>query len=416
MALLEELVYCLCVGDSGSVPVCGWVIEEQGEDLILGTVPVTGVGNAEQVKVGSRDIGFVRVAADSVSKQLPSDWAGVKASQLPDLGSCKAAWKKVTKAIQSSETEPVVAEVRKSTRPKGLAAELAGLQSLFSKGGGDDDDTEDDDEDLPPRASRSGFLAPGHVGSDQGKGRARTKGKEEEPDFKKMIVAGLSAGQSPSDLMPIMMLSMLLDKGRGSKGRKDRGRSSRDDLGVLGGSASESSSEDESGGRGMKAMNTLHRMHRQIKERPRRVCELFEREVIEELGIVKGQAWTLRDYVKKQQWGKFKGIFRTAMMDVAVYERLRANQPDVAAAQVVQNLKAKIQCALQGGEWTSAWLLTGLADPLHRKDFAGAKEEMSVVSGYLDALQKLQKRMKDTKGNHVDEDEDPAAQGSGARK
>ena len=216
--------------------------------------------------------------------------------------------------------------------------------------------------------------------------------------------------------MPIMMLSMLLDKDRGSKGRKDRGRSSRDDLGVLGGSASESSSEDESGGRGMKAMNTLHRMHRQIKERPRRVCELFEREVIEELGIVKGQAWTLRDYVKKQQWGKFKGIFRTAMMDVAVYERLRANQPDVAAAQVVQNLKAKIQCALQGGEWTSAWLLTGLADPLHRKDFAGAKEEMSVVSGYLDALQKLQKRMKDTKGNHVDEDEGPAAQGSGARK
>ena len=183
MALLEELVYCLCVGDSGSVPVCGWVIEEQGEDLILGTVPVSGVGNAEQVKVGSRDIGFVRVAADSVSRQLPSDWAGVKASQLPDLGSCKAAWKKVTKAIQSSETEPVAVEVRKSTRPKGLAAELAGLQSLFSKGGGDDDDTEDDDEDLPPRASKSGFLAPGHVGSDQGKGRARTKGKEEEPDF-----------------------------------------------------------------------------------------------------------------------------------------------------------------------------------------------------------------------------------------
>ena len=128
-------------------------------------------------------------------------------------------------------------------------------------------------------------------------------------------------------------------------------------------------------------MTTLHRLHEQIQKRPKKVCEIFEREVIEEMGIVPGQAWTLRDFVKKQNWGRFKGLMRCAMMDVAVYELLRAGKADAAAAQTVQNLKAKTQAVLQGGDWTTAWLLTGLPDPLVRKEWAGSKEEMTIVTG-----------------------------------
>ena len=44
------------------------------------------------------------------------------------------------------------------------------------------------------------------------------------------------------------------------------------------------------------------------------------------------------------------------MMDVAAYEQLRAGNHEVAAAQLVQNMKAKLQSVLQGGDWASAWL------------------------------------------------------------
>ena len=83
------------------------------------------------------------------------------------------------------------------------------------------------------------------------------------------------------------------------------------------------------------------------------------------------------------------------MMDVAVYEYLRNQEPDIAAAQVVQNIKAKMQCVLAQGEWHTAWLLTGLVDPLTRKEFAGTREELAVVSGYVSSLSKLRRQVKE---------------------
>ena len=215
----------------------------------------------------------------------------------------------------------------------------------------------------------------------------------------KMLKKGLEAGQSPSEMMPMMMM-MLMDQQKSKGSRKGKASSS-----ILGGSDSDTSgSDDDFRGKGMAQ---LHRLQEQIQRRPRKICEQFEREVVEELGVVKGQPWTLRDYVRKQQWGKFKGIYRCAMMDVAVYESLRAGDAEVAAAQVVQNLKAKLQSVLQGGDWAAAWLLTGLPDPLARREFAGSKEEMSVISGYVEALHKLQKRVKESQSRgHGEEDGD----------
>ncbi|CAE7813662.1 SMYD3, partial [Symbiodinium sp. CCMP2456] len=252
---------------------------------------------------------------------------------------------------------------------------------------GDEDDTDDEgesDQDLP---------------SGPKKGSSKQRG--DSPDLRKVLVKGLASGQSANDLLPAMMMALLLDKDR-SRGRK-KSREDADELGILGGSDSDDSGiEGASKSKGMRAVASLNKLHKQIQTRPRRICELFEKEVIEDLGIVRGQAWTVKDFVRKQHWGKFKGIFRCAMMDVAVYEYLRNNQPEIAAAQVVQNLKAKMQSVLAGGDWSAAWLLTGLPDPIARREFVGSKEEMAVVSGYVEALAKLQKRVKDVRAKPGD--------------
>ena len=76
---------------------------------------------------------------------------------------------------------------------------------------------------------------------------------------------------------------------------------------------------------------------------------------------------------------------------------IRAGQHDSAAAQVIQNLKSKVQSVLSNGDWQTAWLLCGLQDPLQRKEFGGTKEEMSVISGYINSLHKLKKKMKESR-------------------
>ena len=78
---------------------------------------------------------------------------------------------------------------------------------------------------------------------------------------------------------------------------------------------------------------------------------------------------------------------------MAVLPALRANCPEEATAQVVQNLKSKLQAAMDGGDWGSAWLLTGLPDPILRPEFAGDEDEVSAIAGYQMAMAELKKRV-----------------------
>ena len=94
----------------------------------------------------------------------------------------------------------------------------------------------------------------------------------------------------------------------------------------------------------MKAVVALNRLHRRVKKSPKMIMQEFEKE----LGVVEGQAWSIKDWLKKQPWGKFKGLYRSAMMDAAAYELVRNGDPQAAGAQLVQNMKAKLQCVLQG--------------------------------------------------------------------
>ena len=71
---------------------------------------------------------------------------------------------------------------------------------------------------------------------------------------------------------------------------------------------------------------------------------------------------------------------------------------DRAAAQLCQNLKAKIQ-AVQGGDWTAAWLLTGLVDPFEYTGYAGSKREMAVIAAYDKEMVKLAKLVAEAGGS-----------------
>ena len=70
------------------------------------------------------------------------------------------------------------------------------------------------------------------------------------------------------------------------------------------------------------------------------------------------------------------------------------------ALQLVLNLRAMYQCSLDGGSWTSAWLLTYLPDPLEKPRFGGEAQDLEIIAGYLKAMQELEK--KGNKWNHQD--------------
>ena len=116
----------------------------------------------------------------------------------------------------------------------------------------------------------------------------KPKKKEMDPStaLMTMMEQGLAQGQSPADLMPMMMMSFMLNQQtqQGRKGRKSSARSSAST--DHGGSSSESDSDSDAvSGKGMKAVVTLHRLHRRIERRPGSVCKKFEKEITTELGI-----------------------------------------------------------------------------------------------------------------------------------
>ena len=85
-------------------------------------------------------------------------------------------------------------------------------------------------------------------------------------------------------------------------------------------------------------------------------------------------------------------------MDVEVLELLRGAKDDSveqAMAQIVANLKAKLQCALDGGDWANAWLFTGIRDPMEKPSCAGDEAEMVSIAGYRKAQADLTKQILD---------------------
>ncbi|CAE7654091.1 unnamed protein product [Symbiodinium sp. CCMP2592] len=417
MAVLGDVAFLSCSTADGHVAVTGWIVELPGTDAVVGTIAdsVKTLEHKLQCKEGGHSLGFVRAPISALVLDRPKDWTGPRLSDVPGWRIIEAGWKKLSASdLTSSEAEQPRRRSEEvasgsgnvaqgsSARKSKLTPHLKGLATLFGEeSDGSEEDEEAEDDELGKVPLQKGFLPPG--GSARKAKKAEARGSEEAFDVKKMMAKAVASGADPASLLPMMLMAQMLEKDK--KGRRSRKRSEA----LLGGSSSDESGSEEDGldPKGMKAVHTLHRFHEQILKKPRRVIAAFEKEVVEELGVVPGQSWTLRDYVKRQSWGRYKGLFRCAMMDVATYELIRNGRPEAAAAQTIQNLKAKMQAVIEQGDWTTAWLLTGLVDPVQKKEWAGNKQEMTIVSGYVDAMARLKKKVREAHGKEGDDEDEP---------
>ena len=158
------------------------------------------------------------------------------------------------------------------------------------------------------------------------------------------------------------MMAMLLDR---EPRKKSRARSTGDTLGIRG--TYELEESDDAGlkkAKAMKAVASLHKLHCSIKERPKRICELFEKAVLEDLGIHCSRTTV-----------DIEGLCQEATVGELPWDlplpdhgcRRLPVPPIGAGGHCVcpGGPEPEVQDAmrLEGGRLGSAWLLTGSARP-----------------------------------------------------
>lgn len=292
MAVAEgDIVYLVFRGETGKLKVSGRVVAVEEDTLVVCGFPDKFGGLEEVVKGKAADSGrelcFVRVEQSAVSKQLPAGW---NRDPVPKLAACKKVWAETGEIALSSEAEapgskqpsgstekPATSARAKSSLERDLF-DLEGLWALSEESEEEEDETV---EKAGNRGGKTRFLAPGASGRDSDRSKDRSRDKKGTDVMQAMLRQGLEAGQSPSGLMPLMMMGWMMNQG--GKSRRHKHRKSKD-WDLLGGSSSESS--DDSGDQGMKAVSTLHKLHRRIKSRPRQVIHAFEQELLPELGEI----------------------------------------------------------------------------------------------------------------------------------
>ena len=126
----------------------------------------------------------------------------------------------------------------------------------------------------------------------------------------------------------------------------------------------------------------------------------YLREIEDFLGCDESTPYRLADFTKKLSWGKMRTLQRCHLMTSEALQLLLQGNVEETALQLVLNLRAMYQCSLDGGSWTSAWLLTYLPDPLEKPRFGGEAQDLEIIAGYLKAMQELEK--KGNKWNHQD--------------
>lgn len=414
-----QTVYFSCKAPEGARGLQGVVIDIETDGVVVAISggAASGLSNCVAEQRSEGHFGFLKVPGEALVRTAPKGWRLTPGAKVPKFRQALAAWEglDLDAPLESSEVEATLLPHQEATGSVSRPTKevLAGLKAMEKNLWGTTDSeesgsesSEDEEEEVKPRKkSQRGHLAPGSSSLGKATKKSKKSSKVEmEDQLQQAMLQSLSKGESPSDLMPMMMMSMLLSQ---QAERRHRKRSSRKEEDFLGGSSSDSGSDSEAPLRadnGMKAVVALHRMQKRVTKHPKSIMREFEKDLVEELGVVEGQAWSVKDWLRKQPWGKFKGLYRSAVMDCAAYELLRAGHHDAAGAQLVQNMKSKLQSVLEGGSWQTAWQLTGLPDPLTRKEFAGTNQEMAVISGYLSSLAKLKKKVKEAGTNPANED------------
>ena len=84
------------------------------------------------------------------------------------------------------------------------------------------------------------------------------------------------------------------------------------------------------------------------------------------------------------------GLWRTLFALAHILDSIKEGTAEHASAEVVQNMKALLQVALDRGSWDNAALLIPTPDPLARPAFGGEESELQSVQSFPKALRDLQ--------------------------
>ena len=135
-------------------------------------------------------------------------------------------------------------------------------------------------------------------------------------------------------------------------------------------------------------------------------------------GCYKGHPLSAVRRHKKAELGKKqRSLLRIHYAASEVLQTLLQNKPELAALELVQVLRAIHQTCLDQGSWKASWLLLRYQDPVDVPRFGGEPQDLERVAGYLDALQKLEKRSKGLgKGDVADEEGGKGKKGKGNKQ
>jgi hypothetical protein len=160
----------------------------------------------------------------------------------------------------------------------------------------------------------------------------------------------------------------------------------------------ESASDEETGPKpkgAAKAIRDYHSHRHQIFRAPVKNVRLYLEECREELGIDPGESFRMLDMTKKIGFSdEHRNLHRFDWMMRNVLKMLLEDRADEAALQAVLCLRTIRQVKIDGGSWRVGWLLSHLRDPIFPLKFAGAEQELELISSYTKAVEELEKRTK----------------------
>ena len=224
------------------------------------------------------------------------------------------------------------------------------------------------DVDKPSKSSKSRYPLLDNSGS---KGKKDSSSSSLEKLLQLQLAGGsnLMSGDQINALLQMEILKTLKGKGHSEK---EITKGSSDSSASDGDSSSDSKEKLRGAGKAMR----------------------YIRDVEETLGVSRDTPYLLTDFTRKISWGKHRTLMRLHWATSDTLQLLLRGKVDRAALQLTQTLRALHQCALDNGEWRTAWLLLHLPDPAERPKFGGDAHQLEVVASYVKAMSELEKKSK----------------------
>lgn len=245
----------------------------------------------------------------------------------------------------------------------------------------------------------------------KGKGTSNIEELSEEL----MIKAASPGGDPLQSLLALQLVQSMQDRQKRSSRRKSPRSQSRS------GSSSESAAEgaDRALKGHSKAVRDYQTSGKRMKRNPIKYVRRYVRQLEDELGA-RDRPFRVVDHNKRIFWGKHRSLQRTHYLVGIILELLLKERYDLAALQTVLTLQSLHQCALDGGNWEVAWLLTHCENPFEKRVFGGDPQNLQSVTSYLKSMNELMKTTQNLRskgaGRGEAEDAETQQEGKGKRR